>query len=67
MEVVNMDGKCKQYKKAGGLNESEEAEYFICGLPNLDPDKDKLKVQCQGDINKCENFTKFMVCTRLWK
>ncbi len=59
-----MDGKCKFYKKA---NEIEEAEYFICKLPNLDSDKAKLKVQCQGDVNKCENFTKLMVCTKLWK
>ncbi len=62
-----MGGECKFYKKAEGLNEIEEVEYFICGLPNLDSDAAKSKVQCKGDANKCENFTKLMVCTQLWK
>ncbi len=62
-----MDRKCNYYKKAEELNEIEEAEYFICGLPKLDSDTAKLKVQCQGDVDKCENFEKLMVCTQLWK
>ena len=62
-----MNGKCQYYKKAEGLIEIEEAEYFICGLPKLDSDAAKLKVQCQGDVKKCDNFKKLMVCTQLWK
>ena len=64
-----MEEKCPYYQKAepytheeGNLGpdkssyEPEEAEHFICNLPNLDSDKAKLKVQCQGDVNKCDNM-----------
>ena len=56
-----MDGKCKFYKKA---NEIEEAEYFICKLPNLDSETAKLKAQCQGDINMCDNLEEYVVCSK---
>ncbi len=60
-----MDEKCQHYNKAERLNEIEEAEYFICGLPNIDSDKAKLKVQCQGDVNQCENFSEYIACSQL--
>ena len=50
-----MDEKCQFYKKA---------EYFICELPNLDSDKAKLEVRCEGDINMCDNLEEYIVCTK---
>jgi len=66
--VQNVDEECKYYKKGEpyineeinlgadeGSYEPEEAEYFICKLPNLDSEIAKLKVRCQGDVNVCNN------------
>ncbi len=60
-----MKEKCQHYRKAEGFIEIEETKSFVCTLPNLDSDKAKLKVQCQGDVNQCENFPEFMVCSKI--